>query len=194
MTTRSGRAIVAWLVGAIALALVAAVALVEFSGQGTTAIGGFSVANYKARAEIENRPAPNFRLPALQSGPPIGPDSFPGRVLVLNFWASWCAPCRLEAPGLRWVFEHYRHRGVSFLGVDERDNDPAGLAFIREFHITYPSVTDSAGSLADDYELLGLPTTFIVDATGTIRYRFLGYLDRAVLQAAVEDVLSRGGA
>ena len=114
-----------------------------------------------------------------------------GKVAVVNFWASWCAPCRLEAPGLRRVSDRYRERGVRFLGVDYRDDDAAGRAFVDEFRLTYPSVTDPSGSLAYDYELIGFPTTFIIDAAGTIRYRFVGYLDEEVLADALDDVLSR---
>ena len=91
------------------------------------------------------------------------------------------------------VSDHYRAQGVRFLGVDERDDDAAGRAFVREFGWSYPSASDPAGSLAFSYGLVGLPTTFIVDPQGTIRYRFLGYLDRDVLQAVLDDLLSGGG-
>jgi DsbE subfamily thiol:disulfide oxidoreductase len=178
-------------VGAAA-AVVVALALVELRTQGTSAVGGFTVANYQARAEVENTPAPDFELPSLEGGEPIRLSSFRGDVVVLNFWASWCAPCRLEAPGLRRVSERYRGEGVRFLGVDYRDDDAAARAFVEEFRLKYPSVADPSGSLADDYGLIGFPTTFIIDPEGTIRYRFVGYLDEAVLERSVNDVLTGG--
>jgi cytochrome c biogenesis protein CcmG/thiol:disulfide interchange protein DsbE len=172
-------------------AVVATLAVTELRTRGTSSVGGFTVANYRARAEVENTPAPDFELPSLDDGTALARSSFRGQVVVLNFWASWCAPCRLEAPGLRRVSERYRDRGVRFLGVDYRDDDAAGRAFTDEFRLRYPSVTDPSGSLADDYALIGFPTTFIIDPAGTIRYRFVGYLDEDVLVKALNDVLSR---
>ncbi|HEY3212175.1 MAG TPA: TlpA disulfide reductase family protein [Actinomycetota bacterium] len=191
MSGQRTTAVTLW-VGALAVAAVVAVlAVMELRSRGTSSVGGFTVANYKARAEVENTPAPDFELPSLDGGTPIALLSFRGQVVVLNFWASWCAPCRLEAPGLRRVSEAYRHQGVRFLGVDHRDDDAAGRAFVDEFRLRYPSVTDPSGSLAYDYELIGFPTTFIIDPAGTIRYRFVGYLDEDVLEKALNDVLSR---
>lgn len=179
-----------WVGVLVIAAVVGALAITELRSRGTSSIGGFTVANYEAKAEVENTPAPDFELPSLEGGEPIRLSSFRGHVVVLNFWASWCAPCRLEAPGLRRVSERYRDRGVRFLGVDYRDDEAAARAFVEEFRLGYPSVTDPSGSLAYDYELIGFPTTFIIDPAGTIRYRFVGYLDEAVLEKALEDVLS----
>lgn len=191
MSGRRTTAVAVWL-GALAVAaVVATLAVMELRTRGTSSIGGFTVANYKARAEVENTPAPDFELPSLDGGTPIALSSFRGHVVVLNFWASWCAPCRLEAPGLRRVSERYRDRGVRFLGVDYRDDDAAGRAFVDEFRLRYPSVTDPSGSRAYDYELIGFPTTFIIDPAGTIRYRFVGYLEEEVLEEALNDVLTR---
>lgn len=75
--------------------------------------------------------------------------------------------------------------------MDYRDDDAAARAFVDEFRLRYPSVSDPSGSLAYDYELIGFPTTFIIDPAVTIRYRFVGYLDEEVLEDALNDVLSR---
>src|SRR6266536_981295 len=189
MTLRRSRAVPERFKENAIAAVVASLAVVELRERGSSSIGGFTVANYKARAEVENTPAPDFELPSLEDGAPIALSSLRGQVVVLNFWASWCAPCRLEAPGLRRISEGYRERGVRFLGVDYRDDDAAGRAFVDEFRLRYPSVTDPSGSLAYDYELIGFPTTFIIDPAGTIRYRFVGYLDEDVLEKALSDVL-----
>jgi DsbE subfamily thiol:disulfide oxidoreductase len=192
MTSRRSKAIGVWIGIAAVFVAVVALALFELRTQGTTAIGGFTVANYKARAETQNRPAPDFEEPSLEGGADISMSSFRGDVVVLNFWASWCGPCRREAPGLRALSQEYWERGVRFLGVDYRDDRAAARAFVDEFRIPYPSVVDPSGSIAFRYDLLGLPTTFVVDSSGTIRYRFVGYLQRDVLQAALDDVLSNG--
>ena len=187
------KAAAVWLVAIAALALLVAAALAELRSRGTAGIGGLTVANYRASAEVQNTPAPDFSLPSLDGGDTITLASFRGHLVVLNFWASWCLPCRTEAPGLRWVSEHYRAAGVRFLGVDERDGDAAARSFVQEFRWRYPIASDPAGLLGYEYELIGLPTTFIIDPQGTIRYRFQGYLERDVLQAVLDDLLSGGG-
>jgi len=171
--------------------IVGGLAFAEYRARGTTGIEGISVADYAASAEIQAGPAPGFTLAKLGGGGSISLSSFKSHVIVLNFWATWCAPCRREAPGLERTSEIYRRDGVRFLGVDERDNDPAGEAFVAEFKIGYPSVSDPAGRLAYGYRLFGMPTTFVIDASGNLRYRFVGYLNAPVLQTALDSVLGR---
>ncbi len=187
---QAGKRIAAILVGIgvaiVVLAFVVNLILSRIGGLG----GGLGVSNFRAQAQAENEPAPTFVLPSLHDlTTTISLRSYRGHLLVLNFWASWCNPCRLEARGLERTWEGYRSRGVQFLGINERDNDPAALAYQGEFDITYPSVFDPAGSLADDYSLIGIPATFVIDASGRIRFRFVGYVDERDLQVAVNTVL-----
>jgi DsbE subfamily thiol:disulfide oxidoreductase len=170
--------------------LVGVLAAMEIRNRGTASIGGYAVANYRARATVENAPAPDFTAPSLADASPIRLSSFRGSVVIVNFWASWCAPCRLEAPGLRSASKRYLRRGVTFLGVDYQDDDDAGRAFMSEFGLAYPSVTDHSGRLAYRFDVIGFPTTLVIDGRGRIRYRFVGYLSQRVLERAVEDVLS----
>lgn len=81
---------------------------------------------------------------------------------------------------------------MQLLGVDFRDNDAAGQAFMDEFSLDYPAVSDPSGSLADPFDLLGLPTTFVIDADGVIRYRFVGYVQEESLRGSLDALLGGG--
>lgn len=148
------------------------------------------VADHRATAVEESRPAPDFTLPDLVSDRPISLRDFRGRIVVLNVWASWCLPCREEAPGLQATWEAYRSRGIQFLGSNYVDDRYAARAFTDEFGITYPSVFDPAGRLAADYGSFGLPSTFVIDGSQRIRVRFTGYVTSEQLRRILDQLLA----
>ncbi len=149
-----------------------------------------SIAERLAPAKASGQPAPPFTMTRVQGKGSISLGDFSGRVVVLNFWASWCAPCRQEAPQLQAVWQSYQGRGVQFLGVDQQDSLSAGVAFQRQLGITYPSVFDPEGKLSTKYGLVGIPSTLIIDGRGRVLYRFLGKIDAPLLSAALDSVLS----
>jgi DsbE subfamily thiol:disulfide oxidoreductase len=185
---KGGRTVRNLLIAGLVLGVVA-LAVVEFRTRGTAGVQSIGVADYRAHAETRSEAAPGFSLPSLDGDGSVSLASFRGKIVVLNFFASWCAPCRLEAPGLRKVSEDYADRGVQLLGVDFRDNDAAGQAFMHEFGLDYPAASDASGSLADDFALYGMPTTFVIDADGVIRYRFVGYVQEESLRGALDALL-----
>jgi cytochrome c biogenesis protein CcmG/thiol:disulfide interchange protein DsbE len=154
-----------------------------------TPVAGF---DFVGKPVPQDRPAPGFRAPALQRSGTIGWQDFPGQVTVLNFWASWCTACREEAPTLESLWRSFGARGVQFLGIDHNDSRGAALAFQREFSITYPSVSDPAGRLAGEFGVVGLPTTFVLDQHGRIRYEVVGRIDERSFARALSALI--GGA
>lgn len=102
--------------------------------------------------------------------------SMRGHAAVIDFWASWCGPCRAEQPELNKLYNQYAARGVGFVGVDFRDDDVDGLAFVRTFSVSYPSLSDPASSTAALWDVPAPPEVVVVDAEGQIRGRFLGTL------------------
>lgn len=122
------------------------------------------------------RPAPNegtsslpdFDLPLVRRGGSFTNERLEGRPAVVNFWASWCIPCREEAPLLEEAWKRYRDEGVQFLGVAVLDSREGATEFIEERGITYPNVLDLEQDLAGDLDVYGLPQTFFVDSDGNL--------------------------
>ncbi|MEE8419040.1 MAG: TlpA disulfide reductase family protein [Dehalococcoidales bacterium] len=135
-----------------------------------------------------NRPASDFTL-SLFSGGEITLSSLRGNPVVINFWASWCQPCREEALGLEKTWQLYRDRGVTFIGVDIQDKEEDALAFIEEFGITYPNGPDPNGRITIDYGVGGIPITFFIDREGIIVSRWVGAVSEKILMESIEELL-----
>ena len=138
-------------------------------------------------------PVPAVNGPAVMQERTITPDLYAGKVLVVNFWASWCVPCRTEQPGLEALWREYRGDGVQFLGINFRDDAAAAKEFVREFDVTYPSVEDPSGAVGADFGIPYVPTTVIADAEGELRWllpgeqhpgRVRGYIDALLAEEA----------
>ena len=114
-----------------------------------------------------------------------------GKVVVINFWASWCVECRKEAPGLEATYQRYEDRGVVLLSVDYLDTEPAALAYLREYDTTYPVGIDLQQQIARAYRITGVPETFVVDKDGIIRFVAIQRVSEAELAAAIEPLMDK---
>jgi DsbE subfamily thiol:disulfide oxidoreductase len=124
---------------------------------------------------------------------PWSSEAARGSVLVVNYWASWCAPCRAEQPRLTRVARRYADRGVSFIGVNIKDNRAAARTYLRDFQVPYPSLFDPTSETTARLAVVGLPTTFILDRHGVVGYQRTGEATVASLTTQLEALLAKGG-
>ncbi len=136
-------------------------------------------------------PAPLFEMTTYDGGTFRLADTR-GSVVVLNFWASWCPPCRVEAPDLQRLSQTYAERGVQFVGVTYLDTEEDARAFIAEFGLTYTNGLDAGSRISDLYSIQAVPETFVIDQQGNIAYFFAGPINVDQLVATL-DRLTGGG-
>jgi cytochrome c biogenesis protein CcmG/thiol:disulfide interchange protein DsbE len=142
-----------------------------------------------------NKPlAPSFSLSPLRGASSIDLATYGGRVIIVNFWASWCGPCRDETPALLRAWQHWRSHLVTFIGVDTRDSAGDARAFLRHSHISYPAGQDSSARTAQTYGVEALPATFIISPRGRVVASFLGAVSEPELDAAIARALRQAGA
>jgi thiol-disulfide isomerase/thioredoxin len=136
------------------------------------------------------------------SGPLVGGgrlslSSYRGHVVVLNFWGSWCTPCRAEAPSLAQLASQFKASGVRFLGVDIRDSTATAQAFMSDFRISYPSLNDPSDTIALNFRTTvpaaGIPTTLVIARNGRIAARVIGGVTYAGLKSVIQRVVVQPG-
>jgi thiol-disulfide isomerase/thioredoxin len=134
------------------------------------------------------QPAPAFSGTDLD-GKPISLDEFKGHPVVMNFWASWCGPCRAEQPGLLNVARDYQPKGVQFVGITVRDNLDQAKIYRDEFKVPYPSLFDQAARLAYAYEVDAPPSSVFIDKNGVVQFKVPGQLTEDAMRTIIDAKL-----
>lgn len=140
------------------------------------------------QSPLIGRQAPDSTL-TLFNGGTISLKDLRGKVVLINFWASWCPPCRVEAPTLEAAWKRYKDKDVVFLGVNIQDKEQDARAFIEEFGITYLNGRDLSGKVSVDYGVWGIPETFFVDREGRITYKQVGAVEWPIITAKLGEAL-----
>lgn len=191
---------------AVATALAAAMVVAGLSGCGGTAKGagrgGAEQGFVAGDGSVQIVPAADRKPAPILTGTTLAGDRFDlgalrGQVVVLNVWASWCAPCRAEAPNLEQVYQATRADGVAFVGLNTRDGPDNARAFERKFGITYPSVMDRDGALLVAFRgtlpPAAIPTTLVIDRDGRMAARALTPLTEPMLRDLLAPILAERG-
>jgi thiol-disulfide isomerase/thioredoxin/predicted small secreted protein len=146
--------------------------------------------------EADRASAPEFSGTLLETGREWESSKLAGQVAVLNFWGSWCAPCRVESPEFQEVYAEVRDRGVRFLGVNVKDTDQLARAFEDGFGIEFPSLHDPRGEVAlafRDYPANAIPSTIVLDAQGRVGAVYTGAVAQEDLRAVLDLLLAEEG-
>jgi cytochrome c biogenesis protein CcmG/thiol:disulfide interchange protein DsbE len=134
--------------------------------------------------------APGFTLPTLNGGGTVDLHSLRGNVVVLNFWASWCQPCRDEAPIFAEELHRHAAQGLRIVGVDAQDFPSDARDFARTFHVSYPLVHDGSNDITTRWGVSGFPATFVIARDGTVRWYQGREITAQELDKAILPILS----
>lgn len=140
------------------------------------AVIGLIIWSVNAGAAEVGQPAPQFTLPSLQQDQPVSLAQFTGKVIYLDFWASWCAPCRTSFPLLNKLHQKLQKQGFEVVAINLDEDKANAERFLKEFPVNFTILRDSSGEWADNYVVESMPTSFIIDKQGVIQKIHHGFV------------------
>ncbi len=143
----------------------------------------------KALSQLDSGIAPDFSIKTYD-GKTFTLSQNRGKVVLINFWASWCGPCRSEASDMNAIYDEYKDRGVVFIGVGHLDNEKDALGFLKEFGIEYTTGPDNGTSVSEKYRVKGVPETYIVDKAGNLAMSIPGPTTARDLRPILDKLLN----
>ncbi|OUM87441.1 MAG: hypothetical protein BAA01_12575 [Bacillus thermozeamaize] len=145
--------------------------------------------NAQSRLPLEGHLAPGFKLVSTE-GKTVTLKQLQGKPLLLNFWASWCGPCQIEMPDLVEAEKRFGNQ-VQFVGINltKQDSREDAERFIQQYRVTYLNLFDDKGKAAKDYQITGIPTSFVLDETGQITYRKQGPMSLKEIEQVLSEVI-----
>ncbi len=179
-----------WFAVAVAVPLVALASLLVWGTFRTGGrSGGIFVNNNFGEVSIAARPAPDFSFETFD-GRSLSLSDLRDKVVMIDFWASWCPPCRREAPELEAVYKEYSSKGVEFVGIDIWDDETDARAFLKRYGVTYPNGLDVGGVITIDYGVTGIPEKYFIDQSGQLLRKFVGPVDAHALRSLLDGLLA----
>jgi cytochrome c biogenesis protein CcmG/thiol:disulfide interchange protein DsbE len=159
---------------------------------------GWGLVNANATRPEAGERAPGFEMQFFdgygwQDRPSADLSDLKGQVVVLNFWASWCVECKVEASLLEDTWRKYKDQGVVFVGITYADVEPNALQYLVDYDITYPNAPDLRTAISADYEITGVPETFLIDKAGVIQHVQIGPVSEPSFSGMIEQLLAQGG-
>lgn len=167
-------------IAAIAIAIGLLTALLAF---------GLSRDPTRVRSSLEGRPAPDFILKTLDGSGTVRLADLRGQAVVVNFWASWCAECRLEKPAIAAAWDRYRDQRVVFLGISFQDTDTEAKAYATRNQVDWPLLADPGSRTGLAYGVSGVPETLFIDSTGRLVSKHIGPVSYTLLTDRIAKLL-----
>ncbi len=151
--------------------------------------GGIAINSQSGEVDVETGPAPMFLLPLLDGGV-LDTEELRGKVVMVDFWSSWCPPCIEEAPVLAATYPLYADRGVEFVGIAIWDEETEVNRYVERFDVTYLNGIDAQGRIAISYGVRGIPEKFFLDREGRLVRKYVGPFTAAKLESMLEEMLA----
>jgi cytochrome c biogenesis protein CcmG/thiol:disulfide interchange protein DsbE len=149
---------------------------------------GFGTDPHAVPFMLNGAPATPFKMKRLDTGEMVDFAQFKGKPVVINFWSTWCGPCKLEHPVLQWAADKYKDR-VIFLGIVFEDTEDNTRRFLQSNGTTYPQLFDSKSTVAVDYGVSGVPETYFIDKDGKILFKYAMPIDVRTMEESLHKIL-----